>query len=130
MNYLEEGNILKPEKKKIEFFDEDSIDYKDLKNLSIQENLCNSDSGYFIIYYEKNKLIMAYVVNNLHVKIFDVFKKKVINDVNFLHHKEKIVCIDFFKIENERYLITISLDNEMKITNLSLNNLNYEIKTI
>ena len=135
MNYLEEGNILKPETKKIDFFDKNSIIYKDLKNLSMQENLCNSDSGYFITYREKNKLIMAYVVRNYNVKIFDVFKKKVISDVNLVHN-QKIVCIDYFervgndKDDRERYLITISLDNVMKITNVSINDTKNENITI
>ena len=74
---------------------------------------------------------MAYVISNYHVKIFDVFKKKVISDVNLIHNK-KIVCIDYFEYEggDERYLITISLDNIMKITNVSKNNENDEIISI
>ena len=128
MNYLEEGNILKPKKKRIEFYDEKKIESIDLKNLSMQENLSNSDSGYFITFDDKNELIMAYVDNERDVKILDVFKKKVINNVKDLNHTEKIVCVDYFTllINNVkiRYLITIALDNKMIISNLTINEKN------
>ena len=91
----------------------------------MQENLSNSDSGYFITFPEKNQLIMAYVENQSDVKIFDVFKKKVINRVNDLNHTEKIVCVDYFIVnQEERYLITIALDNKMIISNLTINEKN------
>ena len=138
MNYLEEGNILKPKKKPIEFYDEKKVESIDLKNLSMQENLCNSDSGYFITFPDKNELIMAYVDNERDVKILDdnerdvkildVFKKKVISSVKDLNHTEKIVCVDYFIliIDNVkiRYLITIALDNKMIISNLTINEKN------
>ena len=68
MNYLEEGNILKPKKKEVELYNINKINSYSLKNLSMQENLSNSDSGYFITFPEKNQLIMAYVENQSDVK--------------------------------------------------------------
>ena len=136
MNYLEEGNILKPKKKPIEFYDEKKVESIDLKNLSMQENLCNSDSGYFITFPDKNELIMAYVDNERDVKILDVFKKKVISSVKDLNHTEKIVCVDYFTSDFNnvkiRYLITIALDNKMIISNISINekNTSKQIKNI
>ena len=62
----------------------------------MQENLSNSDSGYFTTFRTKKdeEVIMAYVDNEINIKIFDVFKRKVINDVKDLKHIKKIVCVD------------------------------------
>ena len=125
ISYLEEGNILKPKKKKFEYIPGAKIRSISLKNLSIQENLSNSDSGYFTIFDGNKELIMAYVDNERNVKIFDIFHRKVLNDVKDLKHTKKIVCVDYFKIkgekENTRYLVSIALDNTMIISDLSLN---------
>ena len=125
ISYLEEGNVIKPKKRKFDFFQNIDIRALSLKNLDIQENLSNSDSGYFTTFNEKEELIMAYVDNERTIKIFDVFHKQVLNDVKGKHTK-KIVCIDYFKSFSSNgdiinYLISISLDNTMIITNLSIN---------
>ena len=88
----------------------------------MQENLSNSDSGYFTTFEDKKKgLTMAYVDNERNVKIFDVFHKQVLNDVKDLKHTKKIVCVDYFLIKEIRYLISIALDNTMIISDLSIN---------
>ena len=125
ISYLEEGNVIKPKKKKFDFSPNINIRSSSLQSLNIQENLSNSDSGYFTTFNEKNELIMAYVDNERTVKIFDVFHKQVLNDVKNKHSK-KIVCIDYFKLiaqngDVTNYLISISLDNTMIITDLSIN---------
>ena len=85
----------------------------------MQENLSNSDSGYFTTFKDKNEneLIMAYVDDDMNVKILEVFKRQVLNDVKNLKHTKKIVCVDYFikTDENRRicYLISIALDNTM-----------------
>ena len=126
ISYLEEGNVLKPSKKRIEFGYGTNIRSISLKNLSMQENFCNSDSGYFTTFPDKNELIMVYVENERNVKIFDVFHRKIINDVKDLKHIKKIVCVDYFTNitgsgEKTKYLISIALDNTMIISDLSLN---------
>ena len=73
ISYLEEGNTFKPEKKKIEFF-EQNIRVVSLKLLSLQENLSNSGAGFFTVYYDNDEIRMAYVDNNTHIKIFDIHK--------------------------------------------------------
>ena len=45
ISYLEDGNFFKPQKKRIEFIPDFYIRFSSLKNLSMQENLSNSDSG-------------------------------------------------------------------------------------
>ena len=129
ISYLEEGNILKPKKKRIEFVWGEKISSVSLSKLSMQENLSNCDSGYFIVFNEKKKVIMAYVDNERNVKIFDVFSRKVINDVKDLRHKKKIVCLDYYSFINEhgeetKFLATIALDNTMIISDLSINEKN------
>ena len=126
ISYLEEGNFLKPSKKTIEFGFDNNVRSISLKNLSMQENFCNSDAGYFTTFPDKNKLIMVYVDNESYVKIFDIFHRKVLNDVKDLKHVKKIVCVDYFTqaIDNGEkinYLISIALDNTMIISDLSLN---------
>ena len=126
ISYLEEGNILKPKKKKFEYYPNTYIRSLSLKQLSMQENLSNTDSGYFTTFDDKKGLIMAYVDNERNVKIFDVFRRKIINDVKDLNYKKKIVCVDYFTSETQnggkiKYLITISLDNTRTISDLSLN---------
>ena len=51
IDYLEEGNVLKPKKKRFEFFQDQYANIRSiqLKNLSMQENLSNSDSLYLKI---------------------------------------------------------------------------------
>ena len=86
ISYLEEGNVLKPSKKRIEFIQGQNIRSLSLKNLSMQENFSNSDAGYFTKFTEKNNLIMTYVDNERNVKKFDVFSRKILNDVKYLKH--------------------------------------------
>ena len=124
ISYLEEGNVLKPSKKTIQI--EPNVRSISLKSLSMQENLSNCDSGYFTTFLDKNELIMVYVDNERNIKIFDVFHRKVINDVKYSKHIKKIVCVDYFTIitndgEKRRYLVSIALDNTMIISDLSLN---------
>ena len=120
--YLEEGNVLKPKKKRIEFIPNARISSISLRSLSMQENLSNSDSGYFTTFEDKKKgLTMAYVDNERNVKIFDVFHKQMLNDVKDLKHTKKIVCVDYYLIKEIRYLISIALDNTMIISDLSIN---------
>ena len=127
ITYLEEGNVLKPQKKRIEFNKKYNIRSLSLKNLAIQENLSNSDSGYFTTFRTKNEeeLIMVYVENDINVKIFDVFKKQSINNVRYLKHMKKIVCVDYYILTARgvhiTYLISIALDNTMIISNLTEN---------
>jgi len=122
ISYLEEGNVLKPKKKRIEFMPNAKISSISLKNLSMQENLSNSDSGYFTTFEDKNKgLTMVYVDNERNVKIFDVFHKQILNDVKDLKHTKKIVCVDYYLVNEVRYLISIALDNTMIISDLSIN---------
>ena len=119
MPYLEEGNDLRPRTKRFEFF----IPNIDLSYL--QENLSNSDSGYFTTFKENNKLIIAYVDNERSIKIFDVFHKRILNNVQGLKYIKKIVCIDSFKkISQDKvinYLVSIAIDNTMIISDLSIN---------
>lgn len=126
ISFIEEGNILKPKKKRIRFNEGSKINSISLKNLSMQENLSNSDSGYLTTFIDnKKELIMAYVDNERNVKIFDVFNKRVLNDVKDLKHTKKIVCADYFTSkkgnESTKYLVSLSLDNTMIISDLSLN---------
>ena len=93
ISYLEEGNVLKPSKKRIDFGLGINIRSISLKNLSMQENFCNSDSGYFTTFPDKDELIMVYVDNERNVKIFDVFHRKVMNDVKDLKaYKKNCMC--------------------------------------
>ena len=132
ISYLEEGNVLKPKKKRFEYIYglENTIKSPSLLCLSMQENLSNSDSGFFTTFNKKDELIMAYVDNQRNVKIFDVFHKRVLNDVKDLKHKDIIVCVDYFSCVDDndnvvsRYLVTISLDNTMIISNLTINEKN------
>ena len=130
ISYLEEGNTFKPEKKKIEFF-EQNIRVVSLKLLSLQENLSNSGAGFFTVYYDNDEIRMAYVDNNTHIKIFDIFNKRVLKNINDLNFKKKIVCLDFFNDIKEKklYLVSISLDNIMIISDLN-NNENIHVKDI
>ena len=122
ISYLEEGNVLKPKKKRIEFMPNANISSISLRSLSMQENLSNCDSGYFTTFEDKKiGLTMAYVDNERNVKIFDVFHKQMLNDVKDLKHSKKIVCVDYYLINEIRYLISIALDNTMIISDLSLN---------
>ena len=90
ISYLEEGNVLKPKKKRIEFMPNVKIRSISLRSLSMQENLSNSDSGYFTTFDDNKKgLTMAYVDNERNVKIFDVFNKQMLNDVKDLKHTKK-----------------------------------------
>ena len=131
ISYLEEGNVLKPNKKPFQF--EEGLDIRSLalNCLSMQENLSNSDSGYFTIFKEKNELIMPYVDCESNIKIFDVFHRRVLNDVKDLKYSKKIVCVDYFSIITPygeiRYLISIALDNTMIISNLLINEKNTNI---
>ena len=121
ISYLEEGNVLKPSKKKIEFEEGVKIRSISLKNLSIQENFSNSDSGYFTTFKDKNKLIMVYVDNERNVKIFDIFDRRILNNVKDSKHIKKIVCVDYFTKGEKQFLLSIALDNTMIITDLSMN---------
>ena len=127
ISYLEEGNVLKPKRKRFEYIAGTNIKNQSLLNLSMQENLSNSDSGYFTTFKDKNEneLIMAYVDDDMNVKILEVFKRQVLNDVKNLKHTKKIVCVDYFIKTDENcricYLISIALDNTMIISNLSIN---------
>ena len=125
ISYLEEGNIIKPKKKRFDFTEGINIRSISLKSLSMQENLSNSDSSYFTTFNDKNELIMAYVDNDRSVKIFDVFHKRVLNDVKDLKHTKKIVCVDYLSLKIDdimlQYLVSISLDNTMIISDLSIN---------
>ena len=122
ISYLEEGNVLKPKKIEPIPLPNESINSISLRSLSMQENLSNSDSGYFTTFEDKkNGLIMAYVDNERNIKIFDVFHKQVLNDVKDLKHTKKIVCVDYYKINEVTYLISIALDNTMIISDLSIN---------
>ena len=130
-SYLEEQNFIKPKKKKFELI-ENLLDDRSisLKNLSIQENLSFSDSTYFTTFYEKKDILeMAYVNNERSVKLFNVFDRKVLNEIK-TNTSTKICCIDAFQVEigeekNKEiinYLVMISLDNKMIIYNLSIKN--------
>ena len=123
ISYLEEGNTFKPQKKKIEIFDP-NVSSVSLKLLSLQENLAISGAGFFTVYYDDEEIRMAYVDNYTHIKIVDIFNKRVLKDISDLKFKEKIVCLDYFKDkkENKLYLISISLDNKMIIFDLNNNN--------
>ena len=84
ISFLEEGNLLKPIRKKFEFdIEKEEIRSKSLSNLSMQENLSNCDSGFFTLFYENEKLKMAYVEKERSVKIFDVFNRKVEEDNDY-----------------------------------------------
>ena len=117
ISYLEEGNTFRPEKKKIEIL-EPNIRTVSLKLLSLQENLANSGAGFFTVYYDNNEIKMAYVDNYTHIKIVDIFNKRVLKNINDLNFKKRIVCLDFFNDikKKEFYLISISLDNKMVIS--------------
>ena len=127
ISYLEEGNILKPRKHRIEFYVDPKKEIRSiaLTQLNMHENLSNSDSGYFTIFNDKDELIMAYVDGERNVKIFDVFHKKIISNVKGLNHTGKIVCVDYYKSETQNglvnYLITIALDNKMIISDITTN---------
>ncbi len=125
ISYLEEGNVLLPKKKKIEF--KEGVSSISLKNLSIQENFSNSDSGYFTIFNQKNELIMVYVDNERNVKIFEVYHRRVMNNVKDLKHSNKIVCVDYFVVDEKSFLVSIALDNKMLINDLSKNEKNTSI---
>ena len=129
LDYLEEGNIFKPKKKKIVKVPGKKIESESLENLSMQENFTNSDSGYFNTFFDEkeNKLILVYVNKGKNVAILDAFEKKILYSFSNLHSSSasfsperlKIVCVSYFKIENTPYLVTIAKDNTMRVTNLN-----------
>ena len=122
ISYLEEGNALKQRKKRIEIVQNEKINSTSLRSLSMIENLSNCDSGYFTILNDKKELIMAYIDNEINVKIFDVFHRRVLNNIKDLKDKKKIICVDYYLIDDVKYLISIVLDNTMIISDLSKNN--------
>ena len=63
ISYLEEGNVLKKRKKRIESIKNQEISSISLRSLSMIENLSNSDSGYFSIFNDKIELIMDHEYN-------------------------------------------------------------------
>ena len=77
--FLEEGNIIKPKRKRFEFIGGTILRSFSLAGLSTQENLSNRNSGCLTIFDEQNELIMAYVDNERTIKIFVVFHKQVLN---------------------------------------------------
>ena len=123
ISYLEEGNVVKPKKKKVEFSPNKIIRSNSLRLLSLQENLSYSGAGNFTIYTDNDDIKMAYVDNNTNIKIFDVFHKQVLKEVKGLKHTKKIVCVDYFinSEQNEVYLFSIALDNTMIISNVKTN---------
>ena len=126
LSYLEEGNFIRPKRKKFEFIEGLDDRSLSLRNLSVQENLSSSDSSHFTTFYEKkekeDKLIMAYVDNEKTVKLFNVFDREALGEINE-KPTMKIVCIDSFQVKTENeiksYVVTLSLDNKMIITDYS-----------
>ena len=146
LSYLEEENILNPKKMKFEF--NKDVNDKDerflsLTKLTIQENLSLCDSSYFTTFYKEEKLILAYVDNERNTKLFDLFERGASGEIED-KPLMKIACIDSFQIEvdlpeeltreNSRnildkkvkknyvnYVVVISFDNKMIITDMSNN---------
>ena len=113
INYIEEG----PKKKEILL--NDDIKSNSLKNLYMQENLSIGNSSYFCTFYDNNSLKMAYIYKKeedktYDLKIYDVFNKRVLDKDN-LNNLNKIICIDCFEKEGSIFIVTIDLNNEMKI---------------
>ena len=114
-----------------------------LTKLTIQENLSLCDSSYFTTFYKEEKLILAYVDNERNTKLFDLFERGASGEIED-KPLMKIACIDSFQIEvdlpeeltreNSRnildkkvkknyvnYVVVISFDNKMIITDMSNN---------
>ena len=130
LSYLEEGNILKPKRKSITFTDPKSIRSASLRNLKMQENLSNSDTGYFTTYQDKDNIIMPYIDNQHTVKLLDIFHRRILDEVKDLGHKNIIVRLDYFTVGENRYLVTLGLDNNINITNLTKNEIPLTIPNI
>ena len=92
-----------------------------LKHSFIKENLTNCDSSYFTTFIQKDKLILAYVENGTSIKLYNIFDRQLMTNVNGLNYKKKIIRVTFFKVDNIPHLASISLDNTMIISDLSAN---------
>ena len=92
-----------------------------LKNSFLKENLSNCDSSFFTTFLQKDKLLLAYVENFTNIKLYNIFGRKLMANVKGLNYQKKIVQLTFFKADNTPYLASISLDNEMIISDLNAN---------
>ena len=98
-----------------------------LKNSFLKENLTNCDSSFFTTFLQKDKLLLAYVENFTNIKLYNIFGRKIMANVKGLNYQKKIVQLTFFKADNTPYLASISLDNEMIISDLNANDKNKSI---
>ena len=138
LKYLEPGNLLRPKRKRFEFLLKKEIKSETLSllNDSIQENISNSDSGDFVTFKRKENEIIAYVCDEKIIKLANISDKKVLKTIK--KHDAKIVCIFYFLLKDEQdnsnntteYLISLSLDNKMIITDISENEDKKDIKPI
>ena len=134
LSYLEEENILNPKKMKFEFIEGLDDLSLSLRRLSIQENISICDSHYFTTFYEGNNLKLAFVDIETNIKLFDLFERKCLGEIED-KPLMKIACIDSFQIEVEEnkkkveinkkiktnYVVIISFENKMIITDMSNN---------
>ena len=124
LSFLETGqysNNKKPAIKYETLFDINYLRATSLKNPFLKENLTNCDSSYFTTFIQKDKLVLAYVENGTNIKLYNIFERKLIASVDGLNYKKKIVRVTYFKVDNIPHLASISLDNTMIISDLSVN---------
>ena len=77
LKYLEPGNLLRPKRKRFDFFPKNEIKSETLSllNDSIQENISNSDSGDFVTFKRKENEIIAYVCDEKIIKLANICDK-------------------------------------------------------
>ena len=73
---------------------------------------------------------MPYIDNQHTVKLIDIFHRRILDEVKDLGHKNIIVRLDYFTVGENRYLVTLGLDNNINITNLTRNEIPLTIPNI
>ena len=124
LSFLETGQYSDKKEKPIKYetlINKNYLRAISLKNSFLKENLTNCDSSFFTTFLQKDKLILAYVENFTNIKLYNIFDRKLMANVRGLNYKKKIVQVTFFKADNTPYLASISLDNEMIISDLNVN---------
>ena len=130
LSFLETGQYSDNKEKPIKYetlINKNYLRAISLKNSFLKENLTNCDSSFFTTFLQKDKLLLAYVENFTNIKLYNIFGRKLMANVKGLNYQKKIVQLTFFKADNTPYLASISLDNEMIISDLNANDKNKSI---
>ena len=126
LSFLEIGQYSIDKKPAIEIvyeknFDKNFLRAASLKNDFLKENLTYCDSSYFTTFILKNKLVLAYVENSTNIKLYNIFDRRLMANVEGINYKKEIIRVTYFKEDNKPHLASISLDNTMIISDLSVN---------